>query len=466
MKKNRLLILLFILIILIGMFSITFFHVDPDFLWHLKAGEYMFKHGIITHDVFSWITSGKYWMSHEWLFEMIIYLFKHIFGDFYIFIYLSLFITLLILILFIPNKNNITKNIPFTLFWILQFLIIIPFIQVRPHIISFSLLGLTIYFLYDLYKNEESKKIYFLPIISIFWANVHGGSSNLPYLLCLLFIITGLFQFKFSKIEANRLCKVKIKKYFIIMILCMISVCINIHGVKMFIYPYTNMLDTTMINNISEWQSTSLNNFTSYMYFFLLLFIIVTMLLSKKKIEFMDFILLGFFTFLGLKIIRFWFYSYICMSFIIFNYVPKIKKDNGTEICICIFSLFLLIGFIKNINNLFNIKYYCYLNQKTIEFIKNEKPKRLFNMYDYGGELVYNDQSVFIDGRADLYGKYNYKDYLKIVYLNKNIDNLLDKYNFDYLLVSTHYPVYTYMNKNTNYSSVFTNKKYVIYKKN
>ena len=77
MKKNRLFIFLFVLLFFIGIFSITFFRVDPDFLWHLKAGEYMFNNGIITYDVFSWFTSGKYWMSHEWLFEIIIYLFKN-----------------------------------------------------------------------------------------------------------------------------------------------------------------------------------------------------------------------------------------------------------------------------------------------------------------------------------------------------------------------------------------------------
>lgn len=466
MKKNKLLIFIFCLIISIGLFSITFFKVDPDFLWHLKAGEYIFKNGIITHDVFSWFTYSKYWMCHEWLFELIIYSLKHVFGNFYIFVFLVIFITLLLMILFIPNKEKLTNNIPYTLFWILLFLIIIPFIQVRPHIISFCLLALSFYFLYDLYKNEDSKKIYFLPIISIIWANVHGGSSNLPYLLCFIFMVAGLFQFQFHKIEANRLSKVKLKRYFLVMILCMIAVCINIHGFKMFIYPYENMLDTTMLQNISEWQGTTLSEFTSYMYFFLLIFIIMTMLFSKKKIEFMDLILFGFVAYLGLKSIRFWFFTYIVMTYIVFNYVPKIKKDKGTEICISIFTIFLLLGFIKNINSLFNIKYYCYLDNEVVSFIKKEKPERLFNMYNYGGELIYNDVEVFIDGRADLYGKHNYKDYLKIVYLNKNIDSLIEKYDFDYMLVDTSYPIYTYMNNNTKYSSVFINKDYVIYKKN
>ena len=91
------------------------------------------------------------------------------------------------------------------------------------------------------------------------------------------------------------------------MILCMVAVCINIHGFKMFLYPYLNMMDTTMLQNISEWRSTSLNESYHYMYFAFLLFIIITMLLSRKKIRFIDFLLLGFVAYLGLKSIRFWF---------------------------------------------------------------------------------------------------------------------------------------------------------------
>ena len=34
---------------------------------------------------------------------------------------------------------------------------------------------------------------------------------------------------------------------------------------------------------------------------------------------------------------------------------------------------------------------YKYLDNKIIDIIKDENPKRLYNMYDYGGELVYND---------------------------------------------------------------------------
>ena len=70
-------------------------------------------------------------------------------------------------------------------------------------------------------------------------------------------------------------------------------------------------------------------------------------------------------------------------------------------------------------------------------------------MYDYGGILIYNDIEVFIDGRADLYSKYNYKDYLDISCLRGDYPKLIEKYDFDYFLV-----VFRFSNKTCN------NKKY------
>ena len=66
----------------------VFLRSDPDALWHFSAGKYMVDHHqILTHDVFSWYLAGKYWMSHEWLFEVIIYLYYSVFSDKYLIIF-------------------------------------------------------------------------------------------------------------------------------------------------------------------------------------------------------------------------------------------------------------------------------------------------------------------------------------------------------------------------------------------
>lgn len=463
MKKTR--IFLIVLIISISIFLTSQYVLDTDYFWHIKAGKYMFNNGILTHDVFSWFMYGKYWVSHEWLFELILYSFKLIFGNYHIIMYSFVSISLLFLIIFSLNREGYSKNIFYTLFFLLLFIIMfLGFVQARPHLLSYTLLALTIYLCFDLYNNKDSKKIYFLPLITIIWANIHGGSSNLSYLLCCLFLICGLFNFKFKKIESNKISKKQIYRYLLVMVLCMISVCINIHGVKMFIYPYINILDTTMLDNIAEWQPTALKYIYHYAYFFYLLFIVMTMLLSSKKIRFIDLILLLCMTYLGLKSVRFWLYSPIVMSFIIFDYVKEFKVPS---IVIYMLSTLILIILVLGIGSFIyrKITYSLNIPNELVKVIKEEQPKRLFNTYDYGGELIYNNIPVFIDGRADLYSKYSLKDYFDMSNLNEGYEELINKYEFDYLLTDKRYKIYEYLKYNKDYIVIYENKKLVLYKK-
>lgn len=443
MKKNKVFIL--VSFICISIFLTSFFVLETDYFWHIKAGEYMFKNGPLTHDVFSWFTYGKYWMSHEWLFEVILYIFKLVFGNIHVIIYCFVAILSLFLILFFGNKDKLSKNIYYDLFYFMMFVLLsFGYVQARPHLFSYSFLALSTYLCIDLYNNKDSKKIFFLPLISILWANMHGGSSNMSYIIPSIFLVSGLFSFKFKKIESNRISKKQIYRYILIIILCMVGICINIHGIKLLIYPYINMMDTTMLNNISEWQPTSLKFIYHYYYYVFLLFVLITMIISSKKIRFIDIILFMAFAFLGLKSIRFWLYLPIVMSFIIFDYVKEVKLSKYT---LPIFYVLLvgLLGFsIYNFKNV-NLTYNLNIDKELIEVLNEQKPKRLFNMYNYGGELIYHDVKVFVDGRADLYSKYNYKDYIDMSLTKGNYKQLFEKYNFDYYLLSKDYSVYDYI---------------------
>ena len=465
-KKHKYVIGFCFVIICFSLFMAMLFHKDSDYFWHVKAGEYMFNNkDILNFDIFSWFMNGKYWMSHEWAFDYLIYLLKYLFGSSHLFIYPFTCILGLLLILFFSNKNNFLKNIIFSLVWLVGFLIFCVFIQARPHMISFLFVALTIWFLYDLFKNENSKKIYLLPIVTLLWANFHGGSSNLSYLFCLIFMIVGLFKFNFGKIEATRLNKKQIIKYLSVALICALVICINPHGVKMLLYPYSNIMDTVMINFISEWQPTVLNNMSHYPYFMLVIFIAFVMLFSKKKIEFIDLALFGVSVFLGLKSIRFWGYTYILMSYVIFNYVPERKIDMGTtRLLFMLGSIFLCI-FITNFSMLETEYNKTTISEVMIETIKKESPERLFNMYDYGGELIYNDIDVFVDGRADLYSRYNLSDYSNISLLQGDYVELIKKYNFDYYLVTKEYPINMYLHYSEDYEVVLEEEKMLLYKK-
>lgn len=465
LKKYKYVIGISFLLVCFSLFMSILFIKDSDYFWHVKAGEYMFNNGILTKDVFSWFMDGKYWMSHEWAFDYLIYLLKYLFGGAHLFIYSFVCIVTLIMILFFTNKKNYLKNIIFTLIWIVGFLIFSSYIQARPHLLSFSFVALTIWFLYDLFRNENSKKIYLLPLVTVLWANFHGGSSNLSYLFCLMFAIVGLFKFSFTKIEANRISRKQVLKYLSVAFMCALVICVNPHGVKMLVYPYTNIMDTVMVSFISEWQPTVLSNSGHYPYFILLVLIGFVALFSKEKIQFIDLALFGISAVLGLKSIRFWGYTYILMSYVIFNYVPERKADKGTTRILFMLGVIFLGIFMTNLNMVEKEYSSNVISKEMIEVIKKESPKRLFNMYDYGGELIYNDIDVFVDGRADLYSRYNLSDYSNLSMLKGDYIKIIDKYNFDYFLVTSKYPINTYLHYNGDYEIVFDDEDMLLYKK-
>ena len=465
-KKNKddLIFLFFIICSCLGMMIFT--RSDSDHFWHLTAGKYMLKnHTILTHDIFSWFVNGKYWMSHEWLSEITLGIFNGIFGKYHIIVFCFLFLVSLMLLIYFANKEKIHSNKVFTLIWFSMILLLSSFMTARPHMISNLLLGLTVYFLMDFYNNPKSKKIYFLPAITILWANFHGGSSNLPYIFSLLFFIISFMDCDFTKIESKEKT-VKQRLVFLLMfVICALCVNINPHGFKMFVYPYINMGNSLMIGTISEWRNTSLNDNSHLMYYLFIFFNLMIFILSKKKIRFLDLMLFLISIYLGLKSIRFWSYTYIIMSFVVFYYIGARKDDKFTKLIFLGLSLFYLALFVLCFSRIVTNINKHRLNKETINKIEEIKPERLFNLYGDGGELIYSNIKVFIDGRADLYSDYNYKDYIDISVCQGDYEKLISKYNFDYYLVSDTQQIFIYLKKNSHYKEVYKGKDgYYIYK--
>ncbi len=466
-NKNTIIICLFLLSLICFVLLKT--TIDPDYYWHIQAGRYMLDNKIIlTKDIFSWVPQifNTYWMSHEWLFELLLGVLEKIFSSWHVIVYIFISISLLLLTLFMVNKKKYLENIPFTLFWFtLSIFFLMTCVTPRPQLLDFIFLAISLYLLYSLINDESSKKIYFLPLISIAWSNLHGGSSNMPYLLTLIFIIVGMFNFKFSKVESKKLSKKQFQKYIIIFILCVGAVSLNPHGLKMLFYPYENMNNKIMLQTITEWRPTNLNEMYHWLFFIFFGINILVLLFSKKKIKFIDLGILAFTLFLGLKSIRFWMFFYVASTLIIPNYIDayKVKEKDVNYILIIVVLIISLslTGYSKTLNNLKQKP----VSDEIIDYLKKNEPKRLYNYYDYGGYLIYNNILVFVDGRADLYSKYNYKEANDLSNLRGNFQKIIEKYKFDYFLLKKKSGLSYYLKERQDYDVVISDAKNIVYKK-
>jgi len=446
---------------------LLFTHTGFDYFWHQKAGEVMFQNKqILTNDIFSWVTFNKPWISHEWLSEIIIHFYLILFKEHSIITYCGTFLLILYLFLFITNKKDILKNVRFAIIWFfLSTFMIGGSIAPRPQMISYVLLAITLYLLYQKKKDENNKTIYLLPIISIIWANVHGGSSNLPYLLSFLFFLNSIITIKQEKIETKDQTKKQRISFLIITILTFLAVTINPHGIKLLTYPYENMQDTFMLTTIQEWRHLNINHISDLIILIMPLITITTLIKTEQKHDTLDLIILLLFTYLLFKSIRFAPLFFIASTYIIFKYIKEKPYHNKLNIILPLFGLLFTLFFLTKEQDLRTRTNEQVVSNEMIETIKKEQPERLYNYYDYGGYLIEKDIKVFIDGRVDLYSQYNYKDFYHLTFLNQNYLEILDKYHFDYLLVKKNTPLEYYLKQNKEYQNIKEEQTMTLYKK-
>lgn len=453
-----LIILGFCLAILIYAFSLGI--NGNDFWWHIKAGDWMITNKQIpTHDIFSWYASSNnfYWFSHEWLSEVLLSVIFSLGGSLGVFIFSLTMAIIILLFFFYAAREYFDLNpILSTIYSLIFVCLVYMYCYGRPQIFTYILLNVTYIILYRYKSDSSTKTIYALPIIAIIWANIHGGSSNLAYLLPIILFVGMILNFNFGKIEFKRANSKSIIKLGIITIVSMLCTCINPHGFSMFSYPYTNMGDKLMLKLIAEWAAPDAKDLAQLFFFFIpVIGVTILLIATDKKIDGFDFLNYGFFAYLFFRSTRFIIFFMIVSAFYAFKYVTPSKKQvkfegsKDEKIMVIFLSLlcaiFSLFG-ILNINTTYHKKGLIkkVVPKKTIDYVKKDNPKRLFNDYNFGETLIYNDIPVFIDSRADVYKGDMIRDYTCLrfsSYANSKydkktyMDEIINKYQFDAFLI-------------------------------
>ena len=441
-----------------------------DFWWHIKIGEWIVENGKIpTEGIFSWYGMKEHipWTAHEWLSEIIFYLMHHYLGSAGVFFF-SMITAVLFIILLWNNAKQYAKNNPLIsgLFFTLLAVVCNMFFYGRPHIFGFFLLSFELKVLYDFMDNPSTKKIYFLPLIGCLWSNLHGGSSNLSYLLCIVFLVCAKLEFKLGRVYSKKLEKKAFIKLLLVSIGTVLSVLINPIGLKVLAFPYTSLGDNLMMKIISEWQAPDAKLIGAVVLYFLpILLLSIGLITEHKEIRFIDLIVMLMFLYLFFRSARFIILWYIAATFYAFRYMPVCKVADITkwwEKAVTVLCAVALLGFIGyNIVEISSNVKEGEMVQKVVSdemmaYIKEDAPQRIFNDYNVGESLIYNDIEVFFDARADMYGtKDILENGLSLLLLEQanpdaktsyvDVEGLMKFYDFDGIFVLKVRPLYSYM---------------------
>ena len=443
--KKKYFIVSFIIIIVLCIIT-TPIVLQNDTFYTIKIGDFIIHNGIDMFDHFS-IHTLPYTYPH-WLYDCLIYLIYSISGFTSLYIFnIVCFISLIALIFYFNNKNVNSKvlAIIFTIFSIFS----LSFDMVtRAQVISYIIFILEYIFITNYLKKPNIKYLVGLVILSLLLCNMHVAVWPFYFIIYIPFILEYIIAnilkkktlFNFIEIDNNKYTKYLIITMFIAIIPGFLTPIKDT--------PFTYLLHILEGNSQSFIREHLALSITKMIGIFILsICIIAISYFSKIKMHQLFFIL-------GLTLMALVARRYLALYVIFIFPVLAILVDKLFNLDMYILKRWLSkIGLIMTFMILIIMSIVDYINDKDLEFIDTNfypvdatiyikenldyQNIRLFNEYNYGSYLLFNDILVFIDSRADLYTEeFNKTRDILNDYVTKNPIENIEEYNITHVIAS------------------------------
>ncbi|HEX2141524.1 MAG TPA: hypothetical protein VHK28_04500, partial [Candidatus Limnocylindria bacterium] len=147
---------------------------DPDYFWHVTAGQWMAENGRVpTTDPFSFTWQGQPWTPHEWLSELLMFWLVDGLGRTAATVLWGLFPAAIVAVQAAMLARKGVSVRAFVAPAVLIGLVITPYVTLRPQAISWLLLSVLLWFLWELRPEQPRRALLLIPLF-VLWANLHG----------------------------------------------------------------------------------------------------------------------------------------------------------------------------------------------------------------------------------------------------------------------------------------------------
>lgn len=227
--RPRLLIFAKIGLVYAAVWTIMWFALDPDFGWHLQAGNYYREHGIPAHDIFTYTAPNFEWINHEWASDFLVSL---LFGWGGYLLLAICFAAIWTAAIFVnaPRARLVVA--------LSALLAMSSFMAVRP--VAWTVLGFAVFIRILAAKTHSpkawDKNIWFLPLLILLWANLHGG------------FITGLALIGYFML------KYRSRRLAIIFVISVLATLANPYGIRVYEEIIRTLADNNIHSQVVEWK--------------------------------------------------------------------------------------------------------------------------------------------------------------------------------------------------------------------
>lgn len=376
--------------IFIVFFVYSLLTLDPDFGWHLSAGQYFLHHGIPATDIFTYTARTFPWIDHEWLSDLIV---AGLYGAGSYWL-----VAMSYAVLWTTGVVLVSKKVQPVLI-ITATTALLPFAGART--VALSVVGVALLVTLLRQKNHQWRLL--LPLVFLVWANVHGS-----FLLGIAYV-------------AYQAYRERSKELIMLGLISLICTFINPYGASLYTEIIRTMTDTSLHQTIFEWQAVA---FPIASVPYLLVWIAFLVVRNKKDWKrYLRFdVLLFIASIMSIRMTP----LFVIISLPSLAHLVRDVRDSMTIVnqriikrgvlalatAVLVLALASIVTDIVASSNRYPWRAVEYLRAHPCE-------GNVFNLYDFGGFLIWQlpDEKVYIDGRMPSWEQDSHKymqDYLRI----------------------------------------------------
>ncbi len=424
--------------------------LDTDVPWHLAAGDYMIEHGIPQADPFSFSAGDTRWINLSWAWDIGMSAIVKAGGleSLRILTATMLSLTLAVLMHHLIKRGRLSASEACLVIAVVALVFWPVAANARPQLASFLFTAWLHYWLFRATTQQRVRSLYAIPLLTIIWANMHGG-----FLAVYVFVGIYFIQSHLEKQTALR------NHLFIVGVLCLLAALVtpwHIHIVE----GVLRTLDSVITAYIEEWQPLNIGISIG---FSLAVFLYILLADHQdKNLPLADRVIPVIWLVAAFESSRnFYYFALTAAPFIAwrFHQYNQRQSNSGSPMeatqlpcCASVAAgagvvIVLLLGWFTPLQAMISLS--PLIEEKPIysaelfDAVATDYPDaRFWNDYDLGGYMIYRSKlKPFVDGRAGTaYPESLLIDFIAFQQLPPDWEKILQKYQIDGLVLSNSSP--------------------------
>jgi hypothetical protein len=463
---------------------------DPDFWWHLRAGQFIWEtRGIPRADVFSSTFFGREWVAHEWLSEALMYAVHQSFGYAGLVVFFALVMSAAMWVALRRFAGRAGHPYVAGFALLLGALTASPTWGARPQMFSFLFASVFFAALDGHARGEGGRRVWLLVPLTVLWVNMHAGFA-LGLTLIVLTIAGLLLDAWLSEEENREPVWRRVRTLAAVLAACVAAVVLNPNGARLYAYPFETLTSQAMMKYINEWFSPDFHEPMFQPLAAMLLATFAVMILSRERVRPSSLLMLAatayaalrsgrnapFFALAAMPLLAEHTWKWLSRQAWGERLLKPEKSEGGSQLfpkvalnllVFVVAPLALCLVRVGQVSARRASDEARNFPAAAVEFIReNRLPQPVFNEYGWGGYMIWKlqpDYRVYIDGRADVYGDAFMEEFLNTRDGVAAWRGPLEREGVRTVAVNPDAPLASLLRQETGWRKVFEDKQAVIF---